>query len=71
MSDDSHEAGFPEVHDEAGDTPRWVPLLGLALLLMLFLKVGICATIGDEPTADVVPEPPTAAEAAEPAQEDG
>lgn len=27
--------GLPEIQDEAGDTPRWVPWLGLALFAVL------------------------------------
>ena len=71
MSDDSQQGGLPEVHDEAGDTPRWVPLLGFTLLLLLLLKMGISAATGDEPTEAVAPDPPSGAEAADPAQEDG
>lgn len=35
---DHHESdGYPAVHDEAGDTPMWVPLLGLVFLILLFV----------------------------------
>lgn len=27
--------GLPEIQDEAADTPRWVPLLGLGILVAL------------------------------------
>ena len=27
--------GIPEVHDEAGDTPAWMPLLGAAVFAVL------------------------------------
>ncbi|QQR89363.1 MAG: hypothetical protein IPJ88_14325 [Myxococcales bacterium] len=25
---------LPEIHDQAGDTPRWIPWLGIALLFI-------------------------------------
>lgn len=32
----SHEPpGIPEVHDEAGDSPRWLPWLGVAVFCLL------------------------------------
>lgn len=36
---DAHQGppGLPEVHDEAADTPMWVPAVGLALLVALAL----------------------------------
>ena len=38
MSDPSNEAPqLPEVSDEAGDTPRWVPRLGLAIFVACIL----------------------------------
>jgi hypothetical protein len=36
MADAHHTPGEPPpVHDEAGDTPLWVPLLGLSLMAIL------------------------------------
>ena len=67
MSDESHQDGLPEVHDEAGDTPRWVPLLGFGLLLLVIMVMGICAAIGDE----VAEEQAAPAEAVEAAGDDG
>jgi len=31
---------LPEITDEAGDTPRWVPLLGLALFALTAIYIG-------------------------------
>jgi len=60
---------FPKVHDEAPDTPTWVPLLGLGLLTLFALfAVYRAATAEEEPAADVdivigaeVPAPEAAA----------
>jgi len=45
----AHEApGLPEMHDEAGDSPPWLPRLGILLLL----SVGVwLATTSLEPAA--------------------
>lgn len=52
MSDHDQPPGLPEVTDEAGDSPKWLPLLGLALLgtVLLVMAVGR-ATGGDDETA--------------------
>lgn len=52
MAASDHTPGrFPEVHDEAGDTPSWVPILGLGLLgLFALVAVYRVATASDEPT---------------------
>ena len=34
MSHANHPPEIPEVTDEAGDTPSWVPLLGAALFVL-------------------------------------
>jgi len=34
---ENHDSALPEVHDEAGNTPMWVPILGLVLLALLGL----------------------------------
>lgn len=33
---------LPEVTDEAGNTPRWVPLLGLVLFLASVAAIVVC-----------------------------
>jgi hypothetical protein len=33
--------GIPEVHDEAGDTPSWVPRLGVALGVVFVALVAL------------------------------
>ena len=38
---------LPEVTDEAGNTPRWVPLLGLILLLASVAAIIVCHGSGD------------------------
>lgn len=35
---------LPEVHDEASDTPRWVPVLGIALAFALLTVIAITAS---------------------------
>jgi hypothetical protein len=48
MADDhSHAHGLPEIHDEAADTPMWVPVLGLALFAFLALFLIVRAAIDD------------------------
>ena len=54
MSDHDHSIGLPEIHDEAGDTPMWVPVLGLALLLLATLYVVFAAAFADEADAEAV-----------------
>jgi hypothetical protein len=48
-----HEPGqYPDVHDEAGSSPRWVPFLGLGLLgLALMFGAYRAATADEEPEA--------------------
>ncbi len=53
---------LPEVTDEAGNTPRWVPLLGLILLLASVAAIVVCHGGGDsereESQADAQGEAP-------------
>lgn len=60
---DTHEVGLPEIHDEAGDTPMWVPALGLGLLVLATLYLLISSAFGDD-EADAPPPAPAAVEAA-------
>ena len=55
---------LPEVTDEAGNTPRWVPLLGAGLFALAILAIVLHHTgaTGNERDA----EPEAAAEAAAP-----
>jgi hypothetical protein len=75
--DGSHEPGhahpppgLPEVKDEAGDTPPWVPKLGvflgllLAGLIVFSIMRSKTAATDDAPAADVESEAPAKAEAA-------
>jgi hypothetical protein len=48
--------GLPEIRDEAADTPRWVPLLGLCLLGASILAVIITATLTSEEAQDMAEE---------------
>jgi hypothetical protein len=43
---------LPEVTDEAGNTPRWVPLLGLILLLASVAAIVVCHGDREESQAD-------------------
>jgi hypothetical protein len=48
----AHAPGLPEVHDEAGDTPMWVPILGAVLLVLGgFWVVYKVATFGADEAA--------------------
>ncbi|MFW5924581.1 MAG: hypothetical protein ACOCV4_00330 [Myxococcota bacterium] len=40
--------GLPEIRDEAGDTPSWVPLLGVGLLVALLAVFGAQLWLGDD-----------------------
>lgn len=62
--DHDHVPGLPPVHDEAPDTPMWVPLLGLGVLVLAALYLVISSAFGDsdEPVAD---DQPPAVEQAE------
>ncbi|MBX3247201.1 MAG: hypothetical protein KF901_08475 [Myxococcales bacterium] len=52
---DHHAPGLPEIHDEAADTPMWLPLLGLGLLIVASLFFIIRAATADEaPVVDGV-----------------
>jgi hypothetical protein len=42
------EHGLPHVRDEAADTPMWVPLLGIVLLLAVAAIVGVRAWGDDD-----------------------
>jgi hypothetical protein len=70
MSDPKHAPEIPEVTDEAGDSPEWVPMLGLGLLVLAvaIVVVRLFATQPEPkgampppstqaPTADSAPKP--------------
>ncbi len=49
MADHSNEGGtLPDVHDEAADTPMWVPMLGLALLTLATIFLIVRAAVSDD-----------------------
>jgi hypothetical protein len=54
------EGPLPAVHDEATDTPTWLPVTGLVLFLMMLFWM---LYRGANPEPEVVPEAP--ADAAE------
>jgi hypothetical protein len=75
MADDHHHApGLPEIHDEAADTPMWLPMLGLAIFAIVALFLITRAAIEDasaelDATAEEAPaeapaEPPSEAQPA-------
>jgi hypothetical protein len=48
MADDHHHApGLPEIHDEAADTPMWLPMLGLAIFAIVALFLITRAAVED------------------------
>ena len=62
MSDASLPQGpLPSVHDEAADTPTWLPVTGLvllvlALLFMLYRGANPASEASDAPVIDVAAE---------------
>lgn len=46
---------LPEVTDEAGNTPRWVPLLGAGLFALAVLSIVVCHRGGDTEGGDTEP----------------
>ncbi len=63
MSDaHDHAVGLPEIHDEAGDTPMWVPALGLGLLILATLYMVFSSAFADDEATEA--EAPVAVEAA-------
>lgn len=68
---ETHDVGLPEIHDEAGDTPMWVPALGLGLLVLATLYLLFSAAFPDEEAeapAEPAVEIAAPAEPAEPAE---
>ena len=55
MADHSNEGGtLPDVHDEAADTPMWVPMLGLALLTLATICLIVRAAVADDTVDETV-----------------
>ena len=55
MAEEHHHApGLPEIHDEAADTPMWLPLLGLTLFALVALFLIVRAAVDD---ANAGPQP--------------
>ena len=72
MGSDQHDTpdvpGLPEIQDEAADTPTWIPLTGLAVLLMMTLYVALHAASASSEDTAPAPEAEVAAEAEAPAE---
>lgn len=49
--------GLPPVHDEAADTPLWVPVVGLVLLVLLALGITLSAELGSGTSGSDAQEP--------------
>ncbi len=48
---------LPTVHDEAGDTPTWVPIAGLAFFVVIFFFALVRSALAPEaPAASAVDE---------------
>jgi hypothetical protein len=71
--DEPDVPGLPQIHDEAADTPMWLPATGLGLLVLLVLMLVYRVAQGPEATTDAAAENAAGAEvvadeaAAEPA----
>lgn len=55
-----HAPGIPEIHDDAADSPLWLPVLGLSLLLLGAVYTVISSAMedlgGEAPAAEVAAE---------------
>ena len=52
MSASKEPPHLPDVVDEAGESPGWIPLMGLGLLCLVALLVALNQAVGkDEPAA--------------------
>jgi len=60
MSGSKEPPHLPEIVDEAGDSPSWLPLVGLALLCVLALGLAARQAIGP---SDEQPKPAVEADA--------
>ena len=56
-----HAPGLPEVTDEAGNTPGWVPALGAGVFAVLAMLIAVSVMMRDA----APPAPPPAAPAGE------
>lgn len=58
---------LPEVHDEASDTPVWIPIVGALILCALSIAALVRGAMPQPapPVAEVAAEAPPAAAAAE------
>jgi hypothetical protein len=67
MSHSNEPPGLPVIVDEAGDTPSWVPLVGLALAVAVALLIAGRQAFGfgahEEPAKQGVADAGTAEEA--------
>jgi hypothetical protein len=54
MSNVKEPPSLPDVTDEAGNTPGWVPLLGLAILCLVALLIAARQAIGPQAPAGEV-----------------
>ena len=62
--------GLPEIRDEAGDSPKWLPLVGLGVLLALAGIFGMEVWRGRRAEAEQARAAAAAAAAAQPAADD-
>ncbi|MET0386345.1 MAG: hypothetical protein ABW321_10325 [Polyangiales bacterium] len=63
MAHSKDPPSLPKVVDEAGDTPSWVPALGLALFALLALLFAARYATSDDPKAKSAPSEEKAAPA--------
>jgi hypothetical protein len=70
MSDSKDPPRLPDVVDEAGPSPRWLPWLGIGLFGLLVLAVAALRSVGDRADAgqpsEVVADEAAAGGGAEP-----
>jgi hypothetical protein len=54
---------LPEIVDEAGDSPSWLPWLGVGLFVLAGLGIFLCHGEGHSAAADDAVQEPAAADA--------
>lgn len=51
---------LPEVHDEAADSPLWLPAVGFAILGLVFVFLTVMQATAEEPESAPAEEVPVA-----------
>lgn len=71
MPESNPPPALPEVYDEAGDSPRWVPALGAGLFVVFAVTLAARVLTQASPQPTAAPDAQPAEQAAEAAQPRG